>query len=58
VTVTRDDAGAPLLHDTRTKTAERHEVTLDTGTVRIWREFQAERQEFGPCARVSIGSPR
>jgi integrase len=36
------------LVDTRTKTAERHRVTLHRETVRLWRALQVEREEFGP----------
>ena len=38
----------PTLIDTRTKTAERHRVTLDEETVRLWTDLQKEREEFGP----------
>jgi integrase len=48
VTVLRQGEGAAALLDTRTKTAERHKVSLDRETVRLWRELQAEREEFGP----------
>ncbi|MGH9098132.1 MAG: tyrosine-type recombinase/integrase [Acidimicrobiales bacterium] len=39
---------APRLIDTRTKTAERHTVTLDTETVRLWRDLRSEREPYGP----------
>src|SRR5581483_4149648 len=42
------DGNRPELEDTRTKTAERHRVTLDRETVRLWGELRAEREEFGP----------
>ena len=34
--------------DTRTKTAERHTVTLDAETVRLWGELRSERELHGP----------
>jgi integrase len=37
----------PTLVDTRTKSAERHTVTLDRQTVRLWNELRADREEFG-----------
>jgi integrase len=43
-----DGTEAPQLVDTRTKTAERHTVTLDAGTVRLWGELQFEREPYGP----------
>jgi integrase len=39
---------APKLVDTRTKTAERHTVTLDAETVRLWGELRSERELYGP----------
>jgi len=47
VDVVREDGGNRLV-DSRTKTAERHTVTIDRETARLWRELQAEREEFGP----------
>jgi integrase len=43
-----DAADAPRLLDTRTKTAERHTVTLDTETVRLWNELRSEHEAYGP----------
>ncbi|MDP9442264.1 MAG: site-specific integrase [Actinomycetota bacterium] len=50
VTLTRTDGGSapPELVDTPTKTGERHTVTLDHETVRLWKKLKAEREEFGP----------
>ena len=51
VTVIRGDSEgteAPRLIDTRTKTAERHTVTLDAETVRLWDDLRSEREPFGP----------
>jgi integrase len=39
---------APRLVDTRTKTAERHTVTLDAETVRLWDELRSELEPYGP----------
>jgi len=36
------------LVDAPTKTAERHTLTLDKETVRVWRKLQGEYAEFGP----------
>ena len=47
VTTLRED-GVTTLVDSRTKTAERHTVTLDRQTVRIWGELRSEYGEFGP----------
>jgi len=46
----QDPTGSPTprLVDTRTKTAERHTVTVDSATARIWAELRAEREEYGP----------
>lgn len=38
----------PELVDSPTKTAERHRVSLDDETVRLWNELRAEREPFGP----------
>src|SRR5258708_23376247 len=46
------------LVDTRTKTAERHRVTLHRETVRLWRALQVEREELGPTCSTSVPSPR
>jgi len=51
ITVVRggeEGAGAPRLIDTRTKTAERHKVTLDTETIRLWGDLRSEREPYGP----------
>ena len=42
------DGDSTMLVDTRTKTAERHKVTLDRETVRVWKALRTEREEFGP----------
>jgi integrase len=47
VTTLRAD-GVTTLIDSRTKTGERHTVTLDRDTVRLWGELRAEYEEFGP----------
>ncbi|MFI5041706.1 MAG: tyrosine-type recombinase/integrase [Acidimicrobiales bacterium] len=47
VNVIRDGDTTAVI-DTRTKTAERHTVSLDAETVRVWHDLQAEREEFGP----------
>jgi integrase len=39
---------APRLIDTRTKTAERHTVTLDTETIRLWGDLRSECEPYGP----------
>lgn len=49
---------APRLIDTRTKTAERHTVTLDAETVRLWGELRAERERYGPYVfNIGEGPP-
>jgi integrase len=42
------DGDVTTLVDAPTKTAERHRVTLDRETVRLWRRLQALHEEFGP----------
>jgi len=37
----------PTLLDTRTKTANRHAVTLDEDTVTLWEELRVEREPYG-----------
>ena len=45
---TSDGRTTPRLVDTRTKAAERHTVTVDSETARIWADLRAEREEYGP----------
>jgi len=45
--VVRSEDG-PVLVDTRTKTAERHTVTLDPDTVELWEQLRADYEDFGP----------
>jgi integrase len=47
VTTLRAD-GVTTLIDSPTKTGERHTVTLDRNTVRLWGELRPEYEEFGP----------
>lgn len=47
VTVVRTEDG-PVLIDSRTKTAERHTVSLDRDTVELWERLRAEYEDFGP----------
>jgi integrase len=42
------NADSTTLVDSRTKTAERHTVTLDRETVRLWGKLRALYEEFGP----------
>jgi len=49
---------ATKLVDTRTKTAERHTVTLDAETVRLWNELRTELEPYGPYAfNIGEGPP-
>ena len=47
VTVVRTEDG-PVLIDSRTKTAERHTVSLDRDTVELRERLRAEYEDFGP----------
>jgi integrase len=61
VTVIRGEGegtDARRLVDTRTKTAERHTVSLDTETVRLWSELRADREPYGPYVfNIGEGPP-
>ena len=49
---------APRLVDTRTKTAERHTVTLDTETIRLWNGLRTDLEPYGPYVfNIGEGPP-
>jgi integrase len=53
-----DGTEASRFVDTRTKTAERHTVTLDTETVRLWNELRIEYEPYGPYVfNIGEGPP-
>jgi integrase len=53
-----DGTEAPRLVDTRTKTAERHTVTLDAETIRLWNELRVDLEHFGPYVfNIGNGPP-
>jgi len=49
------EGDATTLIDSRTKTAERHTLTLDRETVRLWGKLRAMYEEFGPYV-FNLGS--
>jgi integrase len=52
------DTEATRLVDTRTKTAERHTVTLDAETIRMWNELRSELEPYGPYVfNIGDGPP-